>query len=164
MKAIVVYVSRSGTTKRAAEMVVKGLREGGAQAESIALADLQPDLVKDADALLCGTPVYMAGEAAEWTVWWQRQAGRFALAEKFGGAFATAHYVHGGSEIAVQNLLRNMLVAGMAVYSGGAAYGPPMIHMGPTSAGFTEEEHAAAHENMRIYGKRFAEFVGGIKS
>jgi NAD(P)H dehydrogenase (quinone) len=76
------------------------------------------------------------------------------LAGKLGGAFATARYVYGGSELAISGILAKMLCAGMLVYSGGFAYGSPIVHLGPVAIDPYIEESA---EVCRIYGQRLAQ-------
>ena len=55
----------------------------------------------------------MSGEVK---LWFEKAARQYGLAGKLGGAFATADYVHGGGEIAIQAILEHMLVYGMVTY------------------------------------------------
>lgn len=68
-------------------------------------------------------------------------------------------YTHGGGENVIQSILTNELVMGMLCYSGGAACGKPVIHMGPVGVNGNVEPHNCMDnykDYFRIYGKRFA--------
>jgi NAD(P)H dehydrogenase (quinone) len=79
--------------------------------------------------------------------------GKYGVAGKLGGAFATANYIHGGAELAMQTILDHMLVYGMLVYSGGGSQGKPVIHLGPQAVAGRLEE---TEETFRLYGQRMA--------
>ena len=78
---------------------------------------------------------------------------------KLGGAFATANYVHGGADIAMQCVLLHLMMTGMMVYSSGGSKGAPVIHLGPVAIGGELEKY---EELFEIYGKRFAEQTAAI--
>lgn len=86
-------------------------------------------------------------------VWLEKSAGPCGLAGKLGGAFATADYIHGGGDIGVQVILTHMMVHGMLVYSGGYAYGVPVVHLGPVAISKSLEEST---DTFFEYGKRMA--------
>ena len=91
--------------------------------------------------------------------WLMGAGGKYAMAGKLGGAFATEQYTHGGAELVIQAILTNELVWGMLCYSGGGSQGHPVIHLGPVGVNSNAEEHnGMAHykENFRIFGRRFA--------
>ena len=84
---------------------------------------------------------------------------RLGMAGKLGGAFATEQYTHGGAEMVIQSILTNEIVFGMLCYSGGSAWGRPIIHMGPVGVnGNTEPHNGMEHyrDNFVIFGERFA--------
>lgn len=90
---------------------------------------------------------------------WLEGAGKYNLTGKLGGAFATANYVHGGADIAMQCVLLHLMMTGMMVYSGGGSKGTPVIHLGPVAIGGELEKY---EELSEIYGKRFAEQTAAI--
>ena len=81
------------------------------------------------------------------------------VAGKLGGAYATAAFIHGGGDLAIQCVLTHLLVDGMMVYSSGQAKGLPVIHLGPVAIAPDLDAFA---DLFRIYGKRMAEQVACI--
>ncbi len=73
----------------------------------------------------------MASTTGKMKNWMTSHAGKLKLTGKLGGVFATEQYIHGGTENTINELLVFMMVMGMMVYSGGSAYGKPVIHLGP---------------------------------
>ena len=69
------------------------------------------------------------------------------------GCYATCQYAVGGADVAIQNVLIQMIVKGAMAYSGGAANGQPYIHLGPISYNGHEAADCALFE---VYGSRFA--------
>lgn len=86
--------------------------------------------------------------------WLEEPFRKLRLAGKLGGAFATARYIYGGAELAINGILVKMMCVGMLVYSGGFSYGEPIIHMGPVAIDPHIEESA---DVCRIYGQRMAQ-------
>lgn len=76
------------------------------------------------------------------------------VAGKLGGAYATAGYIHGGGDLAIQCILTHLLVDGMIVYSGGHCHGKPFIHIGPVAIAPDVDSFA---DLFRVYGKRMAQ-------
>ena len=73
--------------------------------------------------------------------------------EKSGGAFATANYIHCGGELGIRLILDHLLCHGMLTYSGGVAYGNPVIHLGPVAlTGHLDE----SIDTFKLYGQRMA--------
>jgi 3-oxoacyl-[acyl-carrier-protein] synthase-1 len=57
------------------------------------------------------------------------------------------------------NILTGEIAMGMMAYSGGGAYGLPVIHLGPVGINDNLESHNKMEnyrDNFRIYGERFA--------
>ncbi len=157
MKISILYVSKSGNTKTMAEAILSGINKvGGVDARAFDIeGDVDVDFVNDSQGVILGTPTYLAN-----TCWqikkWLDEAREFKLAGKLGGAFATANYVHGGADIAILSILQHLLVKGMLVYSGGGAYGAPVIHLGPVTLKETMEKDTPT---FVTYGERFASKV-----
>lgn len=153
MKASVLYYSKSGNTEKMAEIIAEGMREEGATAKIFSLENIDETFVRESRCVIVGTPTYLADMAGGVKAWLDERSGKYALAGKLGGAFATADYLHGGADIAVQSVLRHLMVKGMLLYSGGGSCGKPVIHLGPVALKSSLEE---SEEVFRIYGRRMA--------
>ena len=155
MKLAVLYDSKTENTTKMAEYIAEGAMEipfVEAKAFSVHAAD--EEFIKESKAVIIGTPTYAAILSADLKVWLEQKTGSLQLAGKLGGAFATANYVHGGGELAVQCIITHLMCCGMMIYSGGAAKGLPVIHLGPVAISPNLDEYA---ETFRTYGKRMAE-------
>ena len=160
MKLAVIYDSKTGNTKRAAEWIAEGMQEiEGVESRTFSIEDVDADFVAQAKGAVLGCPSYAALMTPDMRTWLLASASKLLLAGKVGGAFATEQYTHGGGENVIQSLLTNELVMGMLCYSGGASFGKPVIHLGPVGVnGNVEPHNALAHyqDTFRIYGSRFA--------
>ncbi len=160
MKLAVIYHSKTGNTKQAAEWIAEGMaRADGAEARAFSIDAVDADFVREAQGVVIGCPSYMASMTPEMRTFLMR-GGEMGLAGKLGGAFATEQYTHGGGEMVIQSLLTNELVFGMLCYSGGAALGKPVIHMGPVGVNGNVEPHNGLEHYKGIfilYGHRFAQ-------
>lgn len=159
MKFAVIYDSRTGNTRQAAEWIAEGMnRIPGAQAKTFAIDAVDEAFVSEAGGVVIGSPSYCALMTPDLRAWLQ-SAGRLGLAGKLGGAFATEQYTHGGAEMVIQSILTCELVFGMLCYSGGASAGKPVIHMGPIGVNDNVEAHNGMEHyrgNFLVYGERFA--------
>lgn len=157
MKAAVLYYSKTGNTKKMAQVIagsMSGVKDVEAKAFSVeAIDDAAESWIKESACVILGTPVYMADLTGALKCWLETGARKLNLAGKIGGAFATANYVHGGGELAIRTILDHMMVLGMMTYSGGAACGRPVIHLGPVAIGTELEKY---EEIFEIYGERMA--------
>ena len=152
-KIAIIYDSKSGRTAQAAAYIREGILSAEAEAVCLSLTEADAEKIDAADGILLGCPTYMASASYRMIDWLQKEAPKRKLAGKLGGAFATEQYVHGGAENVLNTLLTHELVFGMAVYSGGSAYGKPVIHLGPVGL---SGDIAACQELFREYGRRFA--------
>jgi len=154
MKIAVIYHSVSGTTKKMAEAIVQGINSvEGVKGKAFSIDAPDEEYIKESRCVILGTPVYYASMSGTIKTWFEKSVRQFGFPGKLAGAFATADYVHGGGEIAIQSLLSHMLVAGMIAYSGGGAYGVPVIHLGPVAIKQDVENYTAT---FTLYGKRMA--------
>jgi NAD(P)H dehydrogenase (quinone) len=152
-KVAVLYYSKSGNTQKMAEIICQGIKETGIEAETFSIDSVDVDYVKGCDGIIIGTPTYHGTYCAKIKLLFEEQFGEFEPAGKTGGAFATAAYIHGGGDTAVLGILNHMLFYGMKAYSGGCAYGAPVIHYGPVGI----SENIDDFEGLfREYGRRFA--------
>jgi NAD(P)H dehydrogenase (quinone) len=159
MKISIVYFTSTGRTASMAEEIKKGI---AATDESIEvglfpITELTPyneeniAFVNDSAAVIVGTPDYYAAEANQLKTWLDTCPCK--LADKLCGAYATANFLQGGGDVAIQSVLTQLLVKGALIYSSGTAQGLPFIHLGPICLKGQEE---AASELFQTYGTRFA--------
>lgn len=74
--------------------------------------------MKDADAIIIGSPVYNGNvhpDVQNWINYWHIDAD---LSNKFGGAFVTAGGIHAGADGTIMSLLRSMMVFQMMAVGG----------------------------------------------
>jgi len=154
MKATVLYYSKTNNTKQMAEVIVAGMScVEGVEAKAFSIDEIDDAWVKETKCVVLGTPTYMASLAGATKTWLEGPSMAYALAGKLGGAFATADYLHGGAELGIQNILDHMMVLGMMTYSGGGAYGTPVIHLGPVAL---KDHLDESKETFHQYGQRMA--------
>jgi NAD(P)H dehydrogenase (quinone) len=159
MKISIVYFTSTGRTSAMAEEIKKGIATTDETIEVglfpiTELTTYNEDniaFVNDSAAVIVGTPDYYAAEANQLKTWLDTCPCK--LADKLCGAFATANFLQGGADIAIQSVLTQILVKGAVVYSSGTAQGLPFIHLGPVCLKGQEE---AAAELFQTYGARFA--------
>ena len=159
MKLAIVYDSVTGNTKQAAEWIAEGMRRvEGTDARTFRIDAVDGAFAAEAAGVVIGCPAYMASMTPNMRGWLMKAA-RLGLAGKLGGAFSTEQYTHGGGEMVIQSILTNELCFGMLCYSGGAACGRPVIHMGPIGVNGNVEPHNCMDnykEYFQIYGERFS--------
>ena len=157
MNFAIVYFSRSGHTKEMGELIAKGLEKNSAQ---VRLFDMeQPadaDYINSCAGVIFGTPTYAANVPWQVIRWFFEGCQGVNLAGKLGGMYSTAHYAQGGADVAIMSLVPELLVRGMLLYSGGSAYGKPILHLGPVALDSVEGHYEACKPEFEIFGERFA--------
>ena len=159
MKLSVIYYSVTGNTQHMAEIIAQGMNlVEGAEAKAISIEAMDEDFIRESQCVVIDCPTYAAGMPGQFHAL-LGNTGKLAMAGKLGGAFSTAQHIHGGGELAIQNILTNLMVKGMVVYSSGMACGKPIIHLGPVAiATAGNEEMLKPYEELfRTYGQRMAE-------
>lgn len=161
MKLAVLYFSRGGKTSACAKAVVRGAQKTGAEARAFGLEHIDEAYLREADAVVFGTPTYYANTCWQLKKWFD-ESHSISLGGKLGAVFSTADYAQGGSGIAELTVLEHMLVKGMLVYSGGSAFGKPYLHIGAVSLTGHEEEgfilcealgERVAHKALELFEK-----------
>lgn len=156
MKMAVIYHSVTGNTKNMGERIVTGMNSiEGVEAKGFGIEDVDVEFVKEAKCVVFGSPIYAAHITGQMMNYLLAEGGKLKLAGKLAGAYATAQYVHGGAELGIREMLDHCMVMGALVYSGGSAYGRPVIHLGPVGIDNTLDINQFA-ENFEAYGKRMA--------
>ena len=160
MRLAIVYDTKTGNTAKMAEYLIEGFTAvDGAEAKAFPITAVDEEYVKASDALIVGTPTYNGYLTARMKAWLESTPAKLNVAGKLGGAYATAAFIHGGGDLAIQCILTHLLVDGMMVYSSGQAKGLPVIHLGPVAIAPDLDAFA---DLFRIYGKRMAEQVACI--
>ena len=161
MKLAVIYDSKTGNTKQAGEWICEGMNSvEGVEAKAFSIEAVDEAFLGEAKGIVAGSPSYAAGLTPNMHGWLLSHAGRLGFAGKLGGAFATEQYACGGASLVISSILTIEMVNGMLTYSGGAALGSPVIHLGPVGVNQNQEMHNGMENyrsNFVIYGKRFAE-------
>ena len=155
MKMSVVYHSVSGNTEKMAQAIIAGAQEvGGVEAKAFSFEAIDGEFLKDSKCVVFGTPTYLANMSGAVKAWLDGPSMGYGLAGKLAGAYATADYLHGGGEIAIQTILSHVMVLGMLPYSGGGSQGKPVIHLGPVAF---KDKLDELEELFKLYGRRMAE-------
>lgn len=154
MKMTVVYHSKTGTTKKMAEVIVEGMNSvSGVEAKAFSVEAIDESWAQESKCLVVGSPIYVSSISGAVKTWLEGACKKCNLAGKIGGAFATADYVHGGGDLGIRLILDHMMVYGMLTYSGGSSFGKPIIHLGPVAIKAQMEEY---EDTFRLYGQRMA--------
>lgn len=121
MKISIVYASQGGNTEAAAEYIQDGILEKYpfAQVKLMDIHENEVDLsfLEASEAVIFGSPVYFTSMSWKLKRWFDTSF-RIHLQGKLGAAFVTAQSPTGGTDTAIAEILRHMLVKGMLVYSG----------------------------------------------
>ncbi len=200
IRLLIVFYSRSGSVQALAEAAAEGAREAGAAirlrrarevVDETAMAKskgwlenakrqnalYQAPTLDDAewaDAILFGTPCYFGAMATELKAYLDQlgpQWKRGALAGKVGGAFATASWPHGGTEVVTLSLYAPMAHLGMiivptgytdeAMLEAGSPYGASSIVGAENRPPRSEDLDAARHQGRRMIAIAQALVVAG---
>lgn len=158
MKLAIVFFSRTGRTGQMAEEIKKGMLEAVPEAEvkliSISAYEKNKEeydaWIAESCGVVFGTPDYFASEAWQMKAWLDTSSAK--LGGKLGGAYVTANVPQGGMATAIMNIVTEIMVKGMLVYSGGTSCGQPFVHLGPVCFG----PEMTGKELFPIFGQRFA--------
>ncbi|MBW2148313.1 MAG: flavodoxin domain-containing protein [Deltaproteobacteria bacterium] len=151
-RVLIVYHTRTGNTKKMAELIREGISGGGVDVEMKNIEDTVPDDLLEYEGILFGCPTYYGVMPAVFKELVDKSIifhGR--LAGKVGGAFASSANVGGGNETTILSVLHALLIHGMIIQ--GDASGD---HYGPVSIGAPDER---ARQECARFGRRFAELV-----
>ena len=151
-KALVIYYSRSGNTKKMAESVADGIKKEGVEAVLQDVKDTSPDDLLKYEGLLIGSPTYYGTMSAEIKKLFDDSV-KFhgKLDGKIGAAFASSANVGGGNETTILDILKAMLIHGMIIPGD-----PQGDHYGPVAIGAPDSR--SVKECLRL-GSRVAKLV-----
>jgi len=154
-KAIVIYYSRSGNTKKMAESVLEGIKKEGIDAVIKDVKDVDVDELLKYDAIIIGSPTYYGTMSAEIKKLLDESVKFHGKLEgKIGAAFSSSANVAGGNETTILDILNAMLIHGMIMQGD-----PQGDHYGPVAIGSPDAR--AAKECLRM-GSRVAKLVKKI--
>ena len=130
MKILVIYYSRSGNTKKMAQLVVEGIKAEGLDVELKAVQEVQAKELLKAEGIIVGSPTYY-GTMAYQIKQLLDESVQFHgdLAGKVGAAFSSSANVGGGNETTILDIINAMLIHGMLVQgdASGDHYGPVAV-------------------------------------
>ncbi|MDD5156386.1 MAG: NAD(P)H-dependent oxidoreductase [Candidatus Omnitrophica bacterium] len=115
-KALVIYYSQSGNTKKMAESVAEGIQKAGLEAVVKDVKDVKADELLKYDGLVIGSPTYYGSMSAQIKQLFDDSV-KFhgKLDGKVGAAFASSANIGGGNETTILDILNAMLIHGMVI-------------------------------------------------
>jgi NAD(P)H dehydrogenase (quinone) len=154
-KAIVIYYSRSGNTKKLAELITEGIKKEGLEAVLKEVQEVKPDDLLGFEAIIMGSPVYYGGMAAELKKLLDETV-KFhgKLDGKVGSAFSSSANIAGGNETTILDILNAMLIHGMIIQGD-----PKGDHYGSVAIGSPDDR--STKEALR-QGSRIAKLTKKI--
>lgn len=154
-RALVVYYSRSGNTKKMAEAVSEAIRKEAIEVTLKEVGQVEADELKGYEAIVVGSPTYYGSMAYEVKKLFDESV-KFhgKLDGKVGAAFASSANIGGGNETTILDILNAMLIHGMIVQ--GDAQGD---HYGAVSIG--EPDQRALKQCARL-GSRLGKLTKKI--
>ncbi len=151
-KALIIYYSRSGNTKKMAELIAGGMQKEGLEVSLKDVQETQADELLAYDAIIIGSPVYYGTMAAQIKKLFDDSvAFHGKLDNKVGAAFSSSANIGGGNETTVLDILNAMLIHGMILQ--GDWQGD---HYGPVSIGLPD---ARVAKECARFGSRIAKLV-----
>ncbi|MBU1087881.1 MAG: NAD(P)H-dependent oxidoreductase [Candidatus Omnitrophica bacterium] len=148
-KVLVAYYSRSGNTKKMAEIISVVLKDQGLQIELKDVSETKAEELINYDVIVFGSPTYYGSMAYQIKKLIDESVKLHGKLEgKIGAAFSSAGNVAGGNETTIAGILNAFLIHGMIVQ--GDSRGD---HYGPVSLGLPEER---AIKECQRFAKRLA--------
>jgi NAD(P)H dehydrogenase (quinone) len=151
-KALIIYYSRSGNTKKMAELVAEGIKKEGVEVTLKDVKDTKAEELLKYDAIVIGSPTYYGSMSAEIKKLLDDSVGFHGkLDGKIGAAFASSANVAGGNETTILDILNAMLIHGMIIHGD-----PQGDHYGAVAIGAPDSR--STKECLRM-GTRLAKLV-----
>jgi NAD(P)H dehydrogenase (quinone) len=169
-RILIAYHSDTGNTEKMAQAVRKGAASVAGVAVSLKkAADVKDSEITQYDGIVVGAPVHWANLAVEGRRFLDRVANAFWTAKMTGdgrmaGVFCTGGSVSSGKDMARLSTIAEFLAMRFTVIGGVDADGfgtlGPQATTGPGSPGV----NAAAEEEARVFGERFARATRQFRS
>jgi len=155
-RVLIIYYSRTGNTEKMAKIVAKGVEKENVEVEIKRVEDVNVAELKDADGIIVGSPTHYGSMASQLKrLFEESRELQGQLVGKVGGAFTSSHWVGGGNETTIMDILRAFLIHGMVVQ--GEARGD---HYGPVALYAPDERSSAECEKL---GQRVARLVKRLR-
>ncbi|MFA6281644.1 MAG: flavodoxin family protein [Candidatus Omnitrophota bacterium] len=152
MKVVVIYYSRTGVTKKMAEIISEEIKNNGIDTKIFSVDKITPKELLGYDGIVIGSPTYYGTLAAEIKKFIDETiAFHGKLDGKIGMAFSSSANVAGGNETAIISIMQAMLIHGMIVQ--GDFKGD---HYGSVAVGKVDKR---CEENCRRQAQRFIELL-----
>jgi NAD(P)H dehydrogenase (quinone) len=156
MRVVVIYYSRSGTTKKMAQIIYEEIKNKEVDVNIFSVEEIHPKQLLDYDGIIVGSPTYY-GECAyqikklfdESVVFHGKLDGRL------GAAFSSAANIGGGNETAILSILEMMLIHGMIIQGD-----PRGDHYGPVAI---QDVDKRCEDNCKRLATRFVNLLKKIK-
>ena len=155
-KALVIYYSRTGNTKKMAESVAEGIKNEGMEVVIKEVKDVDAGELLKYDAIAIGSPTYYGTMAAQIKKLLDDSV-KFhgKLDGKVGASFASSANVGGGNETTILDILNAMLIHGMIIQGD-----PQGDHYGAVAIGAPDSR--ATKQCVRL-GNRIVKLVKRLK-
>ena len=154
-KVLIIYYSKTGNTKKMAELVEEGVRS---EKIDVALKDASKVKAKELleyDGIIMGSPTYYGSMAYEIKKLLDESVSFHGELEgKVGGAFSSAANIGGGNETTILDILNGMLIHGMIIQ--GTSKGD---HYGPVSIGSPDSR---VEKQCKALGQRVARLAKSV--
>ena len=151
-KGLVLYYSRTGSTKEMAEIIAKAMNDAQVATDCRSVETVSPDDLPAYDAIVIGSPCYYGQMAAPVKQLIDDLVGRHGqLNGKVGAAFGSSANIGGGSESTILGIIEAMLIAGMIVQGD-----PQGAHYGPLTIGRPDDK---VKQQCQRRGQRVAELA-----
>ncbi len=157
MKVVVIYYSRSGTTKKMAEIIADEVKNNGCSVELKSVSKIKAEELLRYDGIIVGSPTYYGTLAAQIKELFDESVTFHGqLDGKVGAAFSSAANIAGGNETTILSILEAMLIHGMIIQ--GDFKGD---HYGPVAIGKVDKR---SEDNCRRFTQRFCKLLKRIGS
>ncbi|MCX5714763.1 MAG: NAD(P)H-dependent oxidoreductase [Candidatus Omnitrophica bacterium] len=154
-KALVIYYSRSGNTKKMADLIGESIKKDGIETVVRLVNDVSADELLGYDAIIVGSPTYYGTMSFEIKKLFDETV-KFhgKLDGKIGGAFSSSANIAGGNETTILDILNAMLIHGMIIQGD-----PQGDHYGPVAIGAPD---ARSSKECARFGSRIAKIIKKI--
>ncbi len=139
-KALVAYYSRTGNTKKMAEIISEVLRHEGLTVDLKNVEDTKADELIKYDIIVFGSPTYYGSMTYQLKKLIDESVKLHGnLQGKIGAAFSSSGNLAGGNETTISGIINAFLIHGMIVQGDfrGDHYGP--VSLGPPDERVTKE-------------------------
>ncbi len=155
-RALVIYYSRTGNTRKMAESVAEGIKNEGMEVVIKEVKDVDAGELLKYDAIAIGSPTYYGTMASEIKKLLDESVEFHGKLEgKIGAAFASSANVGGGNETTILDILNAMLIHGMIIQGD-----PQGDHYGAVA--IDAPDSRATKQCVRL-GNRIAKLVKRLK-